>query len=89
MVANSLELWVSQYVLEHYMESNRRRMCLELKVSEGMLNKAFARDACPELSLVFEECVRYLVDKSEDINAIFQAYYRLMIPRKIGSASTK
>ena len=76
MVTNSLELWVSRYVLEHYMDSDHRRMCRILKISESMMNKAFARDSCPELSLVFEECVRYLVESGKDVNAIFTEYYR-------------
>ena len=72
-----IQLWTNQYVHQHFMQNNTRRMAAELRINEKVIEKALQKENASETSLVFHYCIRFLIQQDINLNDIYKDYFNM------------
>ena len=73
-----IQLWINQYVYQHTMQNDVRRMAAELRINEKVIEKALLKENTSETALVFHYCLRYLIQQNVNLNNIFKEYFNML-----------
>ena len=74
MKSGGLLRWAYAYILKYYFSTDKKRMAIELRVTEKTLQTAMQDESSAESMLLFEQLMCYFMKHNISIDAVLAHY---------------